>query len=612
MSGRRKLVLCMVDSLRTDILLRGAADGVAPTFAELLARGELVEDCVAPFPSVTPVCCSEIVTGTAADRHWISGSNWYHRSERRYVEYGSSFEATRVFGLFRTLYDIVYNMNMSHLSDEVETVFERLGDAGLRTACTPFLIYRGRTRHELGLEGLLRRVALAASFRHATWGPDELFYGELYSSRKVPCKPTLARPGTRDEYSACVGRELVAEDLYDFLLFSLPDNDYHSHKLGPDAQIESIAPRRRRVRRARRRRRRHRRVPRRARRDPRRRPRADRGRARRCRWPRRSARSFASSSRTPPSPSGPRSRSARSPAPPASTSSARRRARPPSTPSVRARLAETDGVDLHAWLADDSGEPVIRAEPGPPPPSEVVVERRGATLRFKPRRLGPRPSRTAPGSSSGDLEALAGEVDGGPFESADYPDALGRLWSALTAPHAPDIAVSAAAGYELVDWGGMTHCPGGSHGSLLAGDSLGPLVTCGLEGPRPERDQWALADVAEPRARPFRPRLARAREPTLPPSPLRHDGNNQRSARRTGSAIRFASGGGRVSRGPATAGISAGFTSPPAARRTGSSCSSSGSSAARDTSSTCSSSRCSPARPGSTTSPPRSAPSPSR
>ena len=177
------------------MLLRAASDGVAPTFAELLERGELVEDCVAPFPSVTPVCCSEIVTGAAADRHWISGSNWYHRSERRYVEYGSSFEATRAFGLFRTLYDIVYNMNMSHLSDEVETVFERLGDAGLRTACTPFLIYRGRTRHELGLEGLLRRVALAASFHHATWGPDELFYGELYSSRKVPVQadPRAAR-----------------------------------------------------------------------------------------------------------------------------------------------------------------------------------------------------------------------------------------------------------------------------------------------------------------------------------------------------------------------------------------------------------------------------------
>ena len=58
--------------------------------------------------------------------------NWYHRVERRYVEYGTSFEATRAFGLFRCLYDTVYNMNMAHLSHEVETVFERLMDAGVR------------------------------------------------------------------------------------------------------------------------------------------------------------------------------------------------------------------------------------------------------------------------------------------------------------------------------------------------------------------------------------------------------------------------------------------------------------------------------------------------
>src|SRR4029079_875501 len=239
--GQRKLVLGVVASLRADMLLKAVEAGDAPTFKRLIERGELVTDCVSSFPSVTPVCTSEITTGVRPDRHLIPGMNWYHRAERRYVEYGSSFEATRAFGLFRSLYDTVYNMNMAHLSDEAETVFESLADHGVRTACTPFLIYRGRTRHELGLEGLLRRVAQAATFRHATWGPDELFYGELYSSRKVDCKPTLARPGTRDEYSACCGRELVENDLYDFLLYSLPDNDYHSHKFGPDAQPESIA-----------------------------------------------------------------------------------------------------------------------------------------------------------------------------------------------------------------------------------------------------------------------------------------------------------------------------------------------------------------------------------
>jgi hypothetical protein len=38
---------------------------------------------------------------------------------------------------------------------------------------------------------------------------------------------------------------------------------------------------------------------------------------------------------------------------------------------------------------------------------------------------------------------------------------------------------------------------GASHGALLAGDSLGPLVLCGLEpGVDDTRERWTLRDVA--------------------------------------------------------------------------------------------------------------------
>src|SRR5207302_3840394 len=36
-------------------------------------------------------------------------------------------------------------------------------------------------------------------------------------------------------------RSLIEHDLFDFLLFSLPDNDAWSHKNGPHAQVTSIA-----------------------------------------------------------------------------------------------------------------------------------------------------------------------------------------------------------------------------------------------------------------------------------------------------------------------------------------------------------------------------------
>ena len=78
---------------------------------------------------------------------------------------------------------------------------------------------------------------------------------------------------------------------------------------------------------------------------------------------------------------------------------------------------------------------------------------------------------------------LEATIEDGRLRSEEFPDPLARVWSALAAPHAGDFVVSLAPGYEAVDWGGVTHVPGGSHGSLRRDDSLGPLlfVGCGPE-----------------------------------------------------------------------------------------------------------------------------------
>jgi Type I phosphodiesterase / nucleotide pyrophosphatase len=476
----KKLVLTYVDSLRTDMLERAVAEDRAPTFGALLERGVLVPDCVSSFPSVTPVACSEIVTGVGSDEHWISGMNWYHRLERRYVEYGSSLDATRSVGVFRALYDLVYNMNLAHLSPEVDTIFESLDDAGARTACTPFLIYRGRHRHQVSLDGLMRRAvdATRLKFQHHTWGPKELFYGDLYASREVPCKSTSI-PGMRDPYSACCAAEMAKGDLFDFLLFSLADNDNYSHRHGPEASVESIS-------------------------------RADHcfatlveggggidrfldehalilvadhaqtdverglplaellGRE----W------SVLAPSDDRPEPAqlavSPTGRAAHVYLLPGEGERA-------GHGEVRHSLAVTEGVDLVCWLEE---------------PELAVVERDGERLRF------------GPGGAVADLRGGGWDLDGDPavllatvedgrLRSEEYPDPLARVYSALRSPHAGDFIVSLAPGYEAVDWGGVTHAGGGSHGSLHRGDSLGPLlfVGCGPDSAA-ERDQWTLRDVA--------------------------------------------------------------------------------------------------------------------
>ena len=69
----------------------------------------------------------------------------------------------------------------------------------------------------------------------------------------------------------------------------------------------------------------------------------------------------------------------------------------------------------------------------------------------------------------------------GPVEKLEHPDAAWRVRSALANPNAGELLVSAAEGWELADLGGRHHAGGGSHGSLVAGDSFVPVVTVGLE-----------------------------------------------------------------------------------------------------------------------------------
>jgi hypothetical protein len=507
----KKLVLAYVDSLRTDMLKRAIKEGRAPTFGRLVKRGVLVEDCVSSFPSVTPVASAEMVTGVAGDRHWISGMNWYHRVERRYVEYGSSLEASRAFGIFRSLHDLIYNMNLSHLNPGIETVFETLDDMEVRTAATPFLIYRGRYRHQVTLQGLTGKVVESGivGIDYGTWGPKELFYGDIYASMPVPCKPSSV-PGRRDQYSACCAAELVARNRFDFMLLSFPDNDNYSHRHGPTESVTSIE-------------------------------RADLcmaeviraaggmdgfladhalilladhahtdvekpleiidGMARRF--------DVLRASEDRPGVAevavSPTSRAAHIYILEEQDNPVRHR-------RVREQAASIEGVELLSWLERPDGTPLVRKGPGHGGEENLVVavERDGRQLRFTPAvpaagsqpREGKRTEvvedrRGRKWSIEGDPEALEAAVAGGLIETPVYPDALGRLYSAMLAPHSGDLMVSAALGYECLDWGGAAHVGGGSHGSLRREDSEGPLlfVGCGPDSPD-ERRQWALQDVA--------------------------------------------------------------------------------------------------------------------
>ena len=362
----KKVVLAVIDALDPRALERAVEEDQAPALKALMEHGTYVDDCVSTFPSVTPVAASAIATGLGPADHLVPSMNWYHRGEERYVEYGSSFAATRTFGIFRSLTDTVYNMNLAHLTQEHRTVHEHLDDAGLRTACTTYLIYRGRHRHEPSKDSPYSRLAEAAQFKHAVWASRELFYADIFDSRGTGCFSTLGMPGQRDRHAGCVGSHLVENDLFDFLLFSLPDNDTYSHRAGPESQPVSIAEADRALGRLMDAGRRRRRVPRRPRRDRDVRPLAEPDHSRRSTS---RARSRTCASCCPPTPSPTRPRWRVCPGARSAQVYVLDEDRPASwRPRSPAQLEQVEGIDLVLRRDGDEG---------------VVCSERG-TLRFRP------------------------------------------------------------------------------------------------------------------------------------------------------------------------------------------------------------------------------------
>jgi hypothetical protein len=480
----------VIDAMAPAMLERAIESGAAPVLERLIAGGHYVPDCVAAFPSVTPVCAASIVTGVSQDQHEIPGMNWFHREEHRYVEYGSSFRSAQRFGITRQLTDTVYNMNRAHLSAQTPTVFETLDDADVRTAGTTYLMYRGRHRHEPQRDTALTRVA-SALMRHSVMGPRELFYADIFASQRTGCRSGLGMPGVRDRHSGCVSAYMVEHDLFDFLLLSLPDNDWYSHKRGPDAQVHSIGQ-------------------------------ADLQLARVMNaaggveeflsehaviamadhsqaavtatialqdelaelgvlGPSRGSDS-GSSTAEPRIAVCPSQRAAM-------VYALREDERDAMRASVVTLALAIEGVDLVLWLERDAHDA---------PREGVISSSRHGELRFAPGGVGGNviDPRGVAWSIDGALAAIDGTIEDGLLRTPSYPDALARAWAALTCVNSGEVLLSAAPGYEFIDWGRQAHVGGGSHGSLHASDSLGALVLNGVALPDPQPAQWAIRDLA--------------------------------------------------------------------------------------------------------------------
>ncbi len=451
----KKLILAVIDGLPAQVLEDGIADGGLPTLRLLSERG-VYSRGVSTFPSVTPVCLSAIATGGGPDVHWIPHLVWYHRDEERIVEYGSSFAAARATGLRDAMRDSVVNMSQVHLSPNARTVFEQLEDHGLVTAAVNFTCYRAGTRHRIRLPG----VASRNRWYESIYGPRRFFFFNLYES-DVTGAPLAVRSrgsGSVDAYADAVGRWLVTRDGFDFLLYYLPDYDYAAHIAGPDNARHALK-------------------------------RADASLGQLVEaaggideFLERYALLVCSDH--------------------GQTSIGHvghlehafsdlellvpRRPRPARcdiavTASNRAGMIyRLPGCRLEARAlaerldTEPAADVVLFLEAG-----EAVARREGAEVRFTP---------------GGDGWSVTG--DPLLLDPVRYPRGMERAWRALACPRAGDVIVSTGEGYEFADLGGRHHSGGGSHGSLLAGDSEVPMLAVGLELPSPRSGAPSITDLA--------------------------------------------------------------------------------------------------------------------
>ena len=404
----KKLVLIVVDGMTPAAFERAVDGGRAPALALLAASGSY-RHATSVFPSLTPVCLSSIVTGAGPDVHRIPHLVWWHRDERRIVEYGSSFAALRAAGMAQSITDTIFNMNQRHLGAEAVTVYEALEDAGLVTAAVNITCYRGRNAHLPTLPWVTKPA----------YGPKRFFYYSLFESDRTgaPLAVRNRAAGSVDAYAAHVGRWLVTRDGFDFMAYYLSDFDYASHAHGPTG-AEDVAL-----------------------------------------------------------------------------------ARVDS--SIRALLDAAGGLDeflgrYAVILLSDHGQTqvtqVAQLEDSLARYADDIVvtaSNRAAQVYLLP-------------EARVDAAALAGELDGVasvevtvrregddlvarrdgadfPVAELEHPDAVHRVRAALTNPNAGELLVSAAEGWEFADLGGRHHAGGGSHGSLVAGDSIVPVLTVGID-----------------------------------------------------------------------------------------------------------------------------------
>jgi len=235
----KKVILLLVDSLMPGTLEDAFRHRTVPALQFLTERGRYWPDCVTVFPTMTASVDSSLLTGVYPDRHRVPGLIWYDPDRKTIVNYMNGWKCVKKLGIVSCIRNVLYDLNETHLSKEVTTIFEELDVRGKTSAAVNAMVHRGGKKHPVRLSPLADFLT-QYRLRGEISGPEVLTLGALTKTEMAEGIPKRLMGagqfyGITDSFAVHVVQTLIRSGRQpDFILAYLPDNDHKVHKQNPD------------------------------------------------------------------------------------------------------------------------------------------------------------------------------------------------------------------------------------------------------------------------------------------------------------------------------------------------------------------------------------------
>lgn len=199
--------------------------------------GQMHQQSVSIFPSITPAATTTIITGCYPSEHGIAGASWFDEARGEIAYYGDDFWVVAREGFGEFVRDFLLRLNGDRL--RAPTMFEMVERAGPLAASLNYLVFRGSFAHKVNMPKLLAALP-GVPLTETVEGPSVLSLGDFVGTRTPDGKHVegrgglLHRFGMDDEATGALLIGLAAAgQLPEFTVAYFADNDYRSHEVGP-------------------------------------------------------------------------------------------------------------------------------------------------------------------------------------------------------------------------------------------------------------------------------------------------------------------------------------------------------------------------------------------